>query len=554
MWCTTAVKDSCEQGHVPLKDFGNDQSSYRRRVLCYGESQPDPQVAHRTLDNHTPLVILPQPFYNIQNILELRGIGCLSSGTLHPRVWKGQAAPTPKEILYFYELKLLPMRVHPTKVGFYRLLKYKRTHYPTSTSSHCLDLREYWFFTTCFPLKRVRCLSLDFKIPDTLESKMLRNLMSAIEKVNGMDDGKGRQKKSRAKKAKAFGSSKTSDAQGISHTLDPSAVQPKEMEPMILSNDEGSREGLVFPKAVASLKLSSTDPHLGRKDKRDRHLSPRGIRDLQASVSVRMAVLAERTCKEVSYMTVQLDLSLAIQWALEAQIEYIKKEALEKIDKNIQEVKKYCTEVDAKADKKYLQNFNDYKDDFENQIEDKFKGQHAKLESANSTMAQELKEAKGAKETLENQMFVQALKEIVTLCKELMDEKEERKKDQESHHRALVPLVDLAHVLVLTCLLESVPNIFSYLGEDVEEFSNMVSIYKIDINKYLNTYDRAKDEASEDGEAKNETKDVEGDKAGGDQSAEVMEVSSKEGDHLQKDNPEGKIQNQNLMSNVPPQQ
>uniref|UniRef100_A0A803P9F8 Uncharacterized protein n=1 Tax=Cannabis sativa TaxID=3483 RepID=A0A803P9F8_CANSA len=56
----------------------------------------------------------------------------------------------------------------------------------------------------------------------------------------------------------------------------------------------------------------------------------------------------------------------------------------------------------AKADKKYLQKFNDYKEDFISQMEEKFKAQRDELEFANFALAQELKEAKGANEALEN--------------------------------------------------------------------------------------------------------------------------------------------------------
>ena len=74
-------------------------------------------------------------------------------------------APTPEEVLYFYGLKSQPMRGHSDKVGFYRLERHPDVMCPTCHTARVPDLREYWFLTTGFPLKRVPALSLDFKIP-----------------------------------------------------------------------------------------------------------------------------------------------------------------------------------------------------------------------------------------------------------------------------------------------------------------------------------------------------------------------------------------------------
>ena len=73
--------------------------------------------------------------------------------------------PTPEEVLYFYGLKSQPMRGHADKIGFYRLERYPDVMCPSCHTARVPDLREYWFLTTGFPLKRVPALSLDFKVP-----------------------------------------------------------------------------------------------------------------------------------------------------------------------------------------------------------------------------------------------------------------------------------------------------------------------------------------------------------------------------------------------------
>uniref|UniRef100_A0A803Q7E4 Uncharacterized protein n=1 Tax=Cannabis sativa TaxID=3483 RepID=A0A803Q7E4_CANSA len=81
----------------------------------------------------------------------------------------GKSVPTSKEILYFYKIKSSPMRGHKEKVGFYRLECYTRIVLcPTSSTKYTHDFRDYYFYTSDFPLKRVPTLSLDFNMANCL--------------------------------------------------------------------------------------------------------------------------------------------------------------------------------------------------------------------------------------------------------------------------------------------------------------------------------------------------------------------------------------------------
>uniref|UniRef100_A0A803PB40 Uncharacterized protein n=1 Tax=Cannabis sativa TaxID=3483 RepID=A0A803PB40_CANSA len=290
---------------------------------------------------------------------------------------------------------------------------------------------------------------------------MLSDLMSAIKKGNDVVDGKGRQKKDRARKAKASGTPKTSSAQGASHTVDPTTIQSKvkknaktrlatgcgrcatillpistdivtqEREPMIPSDDEGSGEGL--------------------EDKRARHLSTGGTIDLQESRSVRVESLPVRNQQSQSFNPPST--TQAVNTIHHLEMGPLNSNLLEDIAISV----RLTTEkwvIASSTDPVLLANF---------------------------VRQQAIRMAVLTEHTF---------REVTTLTAGI------REKD----------------MLIVT---------------KTKTIQDSLDIR--DVKVYLDTYDGAKDEALEDGKAKTKTKDAKDDKAGENQSVEVVEVTSWEG-------------------------
>uniref|UniRef100_A0A803QR89 Uncharacterized protein n=1 Tax=Cannabis sativa TaxID=3483 RepID=A0A803QR89_CANSA len=160
------VSRTVTKREIASLDFGKEidlliATVSRLRESCDHLPEPNPATINLTLPLLASTGVAPFQF--------IPQVYSLSSRWYVLYVKHGKLAPTPKDVLYFYHIKSQSMRGYKDKVGFYRFQTYSTSiPYPTSHTRHMHDFKDYYFFTSGFPLRRVPTLSLDISLVNQL--------------------------------------------------------------------------------------------------------------------------------------------------------------------------------------------------------------------------------------------------------------------------------------------------------------------------------------------------------------------------------------------------
>uniref|UniRef100_A0A803NJD8 Uncharacterized protein n=1 Tax=Cannabis sativa TaxID=3483 RepID=A0A803NJD8_CANSA len=152
----------------------------RQYVFCIREAKmkrarfPDAKLIN-------PDLLHPRPDENFDTQAGYDRVGCHKGISIREHEWVQCLELVPYLKKSAHLLESLPMRTNYKKLGFYKLKRYSDAHCPTSYTKRCLDLREYWFFSTGFPVKRQQGPKSDFKRSQGGDSQLAKIIMEATK-------------------------------------------------------------------------------------------------------------------------------------------------------------------------------------------------------------------------------------------------------------------------------------------------------------------------------------------------------------------------------------